>query len=448
MKKYLSISLVLFLALFLASPMRAQQGPVKTSQVNATYYVGAVNGFYPSIQSAVTKACSVTGGGRVVIPTGSSPSDTIAAVTTGCTAVSLSDERAGLPSATYNWGGASFTWVPTSGAPYTASFLPVFVQGSTLASSTVPALTISTTLATTKAGDTLLALTYSSGTTGSGCSGVSGVTDSQGNTYTQITVSGTQYVFGASGIRGGADTITSTFSGCTPVASIRVEEYANVAAVSPVDATVGYGFTGTGTTSITTTKPNDMVVAVTYNATAAAITGFSSARATNNPAINDYVDPTAGALTITYTGTTGACCSGTSISLLVALINGVPPVAASPLPTWITVFQGGVQGTSNQVYMAIPVLSNLAVPSGCTGSYASAQTAATGTTAFTLVKRAGGLAGTSTTLCTATWSAAGTVATLTGSGGYPAPGDYLEILGAATADSTLANVALGFYGTH
>ena len=134
--------------------------------------------------------------------------------------------------------------------------------------------------------------------------------------------------------------------------------------------------------------------------------------------------------------------------MLVALINGVPPVLPAPLPTWITVFQGGVQGTASQVYMAIPVLGNLIIPSGCTGSYASAQTAATGSAAFTLVKRAGGIAGVSTTLCTATWSASGTVAAITGSGGYPAPGDYLEILGAATPDGTLANTALGFYGTH
>ena len=434
----------LLMGMILAIHALAQGGPVITPQLNSNFYVGSVSGFYPSIQSAVTAACAQTGG-TVVIPASAVPTDTIAAVTGGCTTVSLTDERGGATPGRYSWGGSGL--ILQSGNANTSK-ASAWVQSGTLASSTVPALTVSTTLASTNAGDTLLALTYSSGTTGSGCSAVSGVTDTQGNTYTQLAVSGTQYVFGASNIRGGPDTITSAFSGCTPVASIRMVEYSNVAAVSPLDVTTQGGINGSGTVGITTTKKNDMIVAVTYNATGATITGFSGARSTTNPAVNDYVDPTAGALTVTYTGTAGACCSGWSTGILLALVNGIPPVTTTPLPTWITVFQGGTQGTTNQVYMAIPVLSNLNIPSGCTGSYASAQTAATGTTAFTLVKRAGGIAGTSTTLCTATWSASGTVAAITGSGGYPAPGDYLEILGATTPDGTLANVAMGFYGTH
>lgn len=78
-----------------------QMGAMKTMQLNTTYYVGQVTGYYPSIQSAVTKACS-TSGGKVAIPAGATPSDTIAGVTGGCTTVGIIDERV-VPSVAYKW---------------------------------------------------------------------------------------------------------------------------------------------------------------------------------------------------------------------------------------------------------------------------------------------------------------------------------------------------------
>ena len=116
MKKFLSTTLVLFLALFLASPIRAQQGPVKTAQVNSTFYVGAVNGFYPTIQSAVTAACANTHA-KVVISAGVTPGDTIGAVTSGCSGVPIVDERNGIPAANYNWTGVAYAAVSSTSFP-------------------------------------------------------------------------------------------------------------------------------------------------------------------------------------------------------------------------------------------------------------------------------------------------------------------------------------------
>lgn len=77
-----------------------------------------------------------------------------------------------------------------------------------------------------------------------------------------------------------------------------------------------------------------------------------------------------------------------------------------------------------------------------------AKTAATASAAFTVKKLAGGPTGASTTLCTATFAATGTSATFTGTGGSLAVGDYLEIDGPATADTTLANIGVSIYVTH
>jgi len=106
-----------FLALlsaFLALPMLAQtnQGAFNTPQMNTTLYVKSLSSgqLYPTIQSAVTKACTL-GAATVDIPSGSTPADTIAAATGGCTTAGIIDERTigTTGSATgYTWNGSAY----------------------------------------------------------------------------------------------------------------------------------------------------------------------------------------------------------------------------------------------------------------------------------------------------------------------------------------------------
>jgi hypothetical protein len=92
------------------------QGPTLIPQLNTDYYVGAVRGFYPSIQNAVTLLCAISSGpsangSRVIIPAGSSvdgtPGFTISAVTGGCTKVAIEDRRA-TPAGAYAWNGSEY----------------------------------------------------------------------------------------------------------------------------------------------------------------------------------------------------------------------------------------------------------------------------------------------------------------------------------------------------
>lgn len=82
-------------------------GPLNSPQINSTLFVGSMSGsgpqFYSTIQSTVTAACA-SGGNRVVdIPPAYTGSDTIAAVTGGCTAAPIRDEHNGLPVVCYTW---------------------------------------------------------------------------------------------------------------------------------------------------------------------------------------------------------------------------------------------------------------------------------------------------------------------------------------------------------
>jgi hypothetical protein len=101
---------LLFVA-FLGSALAQQvQGPVMTPQVNTDFYVGVGGALatYPTIQKAVTKACSLTvPGARVLIPAGATPSDNVSTVTGGCTAAFIQDQRA-LPLECFAWSGTSY----------------------------------------------------------------------------------------------------------------------------------------------------------------------------------------------------------------------------------------------------------------------------------------------------------------------------------------------------
>lgn len=87
-----------------------QMGAVATPQINSTFYVGTITGWYPTVQSAVTAACGV-GKARVSIPAGATPSDTIASATGGCTTVGITDDRT-TPSGCYAWSGSAYVACP------------------------------------------------------------------------------------------------------------------------------------------------------------------------------------------------------------------------------------------------------------------------------------------------------------------------------------------------
>lgn len=79
-------------------------GPIQTPQLNNDLFVGQIG--YPTIQSAVSRACNMTGMGyRVVIPAGATPADTPAQVT-GCAKVLVNDQRS-APSSNYSWNATT-----------------------------------------------------------------------------------------------------------------------------------------------------------------------------------------------------------------------------------------------------------------------------------------------------------------------------------------------------
>jgi hypothetical protein len=89
----------------------ASTGHLLSSWINGTYEVavGTLSNLR-TIQSAVTAACTATSG-RVLIPANSSPSDTIGAVTGGCTAVGIEDQRV-TPNQFYMWSGSAYVAAP------------------------------------------------------------------------------------------------------------------------------------------------------------------------------------------------------------------------------------------------------------------------------------------------------------------------------------------------
>jgi hypothetical protein len=447
MKKFLTS---IFAVLLTTVCFAQNSGPIHTTQLNATYYVAPyANSAYPSIQSAITAACTQTGA-NVVIPAYSSPSDTIAGVTTACASVAVTDERGGSTPGKYSWNGAAL--VLASGSS-TTSRIPAFVQTSPVVTGTAGAAPwFATTYmsANTTAGNAILAVARCDGTTGGGLCNITGFADTQGNTYTVVS-SGAGFgavIYLATNIKGGADAITVSGGGNTPQFTVRAVEYKNVTSASAVDATTSSGgYTNSTTFSITTTVAKDILVTLTTNATGATITGFTQ-RTTGVLVVHDALAASLGSNSVPITATSGAGGAGNSVTTAVALKNGIPAAAATPLPSVFATFVPGLQTSNNQVYLAVPITTATSIPFGCTGTYAGGTVAAAGTTVFTVVRHAASINGTADTSCTLTWSASGTAAVVTGNGDYYAPGDWMFIVGAATPDAALANIAAGVNATH
>jgi hypothetical protein len=84
-------------------------GPISTPQVNSYLYVGAVPGYYPNIQSAVTAGCAMSGNREVIIPPGYTGMDTPGGVTGACTTVFIGDIHSGFPEVCYTDQGGSYS---------------------------------------------------------------------------------------------------------------------------------------------------------------------------------------------------------------------------------------------------------------------------------------------------------------------------------------------------
>lgn len=117
---------VTMFGLFIANVAGQGTSKTQTAQLNSTYFVGSVEGFYTTIQSAITKSCTIGSGAVVNIPAGSSPSDNISSITGGCTAVTILDSRS-IPNACYSWSGSQYSiascasGTATPGSPLTST---------------------------------------------------------------------------------------------------------------------------------------------------------------------------------------------------------------------------------------------------------------------------------------------------------------------------------------
>jgi hypothetical protein len=129
---------------------------------------------------------------------------------------------------------------------------------------------------------------------------VSSVTDTQGNTFTevgsQLTTPGgsDSRVYYAKNIKGGADTVKVTLSGSASVIKEQVIEYSGVSTTTPIDVQSGNtGSAGSAYSGGTTTVADDWIFGfLASDGTGSAASGFNSRSAANG---NVMIDDAAGA---------------------------------------------------------------------------------------------------------------------------------------------------------
>ncbi len=164
-----------------------------------------------------------------------------------------------------------------------------------------------------------------------GGTGVSSVTDSDGNTYTEIGAAVTSSGFGtedcyyAANIHGGAtaNTITVTFAGTMTRPEVRILEYQGLARSNPLDVTAVA--TQTSTTAVdsgpaTTTNANDLIVGADYveYAVVAPGPGFTTRVTVSYDSVEDMLAASAGA----YDATATQSAAGRSVMRLIAFRAG------------------------------------------------------------------------------------------------------------------------------
>lgn len=162
-----------------------------------------------------------------------------------------------------------------------------------------------------------------------------------------------------------------------------------------------------------------------------------------------YADPTTGALSINTTGVpsgkiplysivTGTTTVTSYTDLRSYQPSATPPVSSSGVYD-IGIYVEGLT-TNSEIVWEFVAPRAWTLPAGASGA-AVAQVAATGSTTYTLAKNG-------TSIGTIAWAASGTVGTIsvTASTSFAA-GDILSLTGPATADATLANIAVTLAGT-
>jgi hypothetical protein len=133
--------------------------------------------------------------------------------------------------------------------------------------------------------------------------------------------------------------------------------------------------------------------------------------------------------------------AGTSGQVLKTQGAGANPVWTDQ-PLDATAFYPGAPTSSAKV-VRVPLARAVTFAANFSGSYAKAGTAATGSTAFDVQKNGSSIG-------TITFSASGSSATFTTSGGAAqsfAAGDVLAIVAPSTADATLADIGFCLTGT-
>jgi hypothetical protein len=147
---------------------------------------------------------------------------------------------------------------------------------------------------------------------GSG-SAISSITDSQGNTFTQVGSDLTSpggnknRVYYANNILGGADTVTITLS-TSNFMEVFLSEYSGVDTVNPVDVTVGNtGVAGSVTSGIaTTTTPGDKIYGFCFGDWSCLVgSGFTVRSNLNNNLVEDMTATTIGSYAATASANNG-----------------------------------------------------------------------------------------------------------------------------------------------
>ena len=175
------------------------------------------------------------------------------------------------------------------------------------------------------------------------------ISDSQGNTFTQI---GTEQnstgvgvksrLYYAKNIKGGADTVTTVVSGSIPYHELYIQEYSGLDPVNPLDSFSVNASTGSSFTSnnATTTASNDLLFGIEIDSgLGAAASGWTTRSTLDGDVAADKNAPTAGSYA--FTGSS----SGAGVAWVAAFkqaSGNVPPppvITAQPLSVTVNVGQ-------------------------------------------------------------------------------------------------------------
>ncbi len=266
--------------------------------------------------------------------------------------------------------------------------------------------------ANTVAGDLILVGFDFTGTT------PSSLTDTQGNTYTEVGAQLTSpggarsVVFYAKNIKGGADTVTVKLSANSPYIEEYITEYSGVDPTSPIDAQAGSSGSSSSVTSgsATTTISGDVIYGFCIADRACTVgTGFSARSTFDDNLIEDKTSGSPGGY-----AATGSANGGWTMQM-VALKPSSSALAVSAAPAITS--PSSASGTAGSAFSYQIAATNSPTSYGATGLPAG-LTVSSGTG---LISGTPAAAGTSTVTLSATNATGTGTATLTLTFAAPAP---------------------------